>query len=224
MRRVLGREELERFAAGARVSVPTGTIVTPLAQDYAEAHGVELVLDPAATTVSERNGGAEAAPRDEPPGTPDDAEASDDELLEAVAGEVIRSLLQSDGAASGGAAVGAEALAEATDRGQCEDCANARSGPAAGHRGVISATGMNQPGIVARLAAEIAACGVDIQDISQTIVGGFFTMILVVDASGLAAANLTFQDFRDRISAAAVDLGCEVVTMHEKVLQSMQRI
>src|SRR5689334_9387877 len=47
------------------------------------------------------------------------------------------------------------------------------------HRAVMTTTGRNTKGIVARLTARIAELGGDILDISQTLVGDYFTMIIV---------------------------------------------
>ena len=89
---------------------------------------------------------------------------------------------------------------------------------------MVTATGRNAPGVLAELAAEVARHGVDILDLSQTIVAGFFTMILVVDARPLAAQGVTFSDFRDRLVTLADEKGFEATVVHERVLQSMQRI
>jgi ACT domain-containing protein len=53
-----------------------------------------------------------------------------------------------------------------------------------GERIVVTSTGRNQSGIVARLAKVIDEFNGDIRDLSQTIVGDYFTMIFVVDISG----------------------------------------
>ena len=45
----------------------------------------------------------------------------------------------------------------------------------------MTTTGRNCKGVVASIASRVAEAGGDIQDISQTIVSGFFTMIMVVD-------------------------------------------
>ncbi len=214
MKRVLGKEELEGYADGARVPVPPGTIVTPLARDHAEEHGLTLVE------------GANA-----PPSAPDlpAEDSEEDAVVAAVANEVLRNML--DEAApppappADGTPLGApESSSLAGHLAQCAVCPETRPDPAVGHRGVVTATGRNAPGVLAELAAEVARHGVDILDLSQTIVAGFFTMILVVDARPLAAQGVTFSDFRDRLVTLADEKGFEATVVHERVLQSMQRI
>ncbi len=89
------------------------------------------------------------------------------------------------------------------------------------NRAVITTTGSNTTGVVAAVSAEIAEAGGDIQDMSQTIVAGFFTMIMVVDLGGL---TLPFDQFQERLMARAQQLGIHAVVMHESVLQALQRV
>ena len=89
------------------------------------------------------------------------------------------------------------------------------------HRAVITTTGRNARGVVATVAKEVADAGGDIQDISQTIVSDYFTMIMVVDISSLV---LPFAGFKERLLAAAEQLGIHLVVMHEEVMRSLQRV
>jgi ACT domain-containing protein len=89
------------------------------------------------------------------------------------------------------------------------------------NRAVVTTTGRNAKGVVARVATVVADPGGDIQDISQTIVGDFFTMIMVVDITDLA---VPFAEFRERVLAAARDLGIQAMVMHEEVLLALQRV
>ena len=210
-KQVLGKEELERFARGARVPVPPNTIVTPLARDYAKEQGLTLLE------------GAEAVDVDPPPVASIDADAIEmsetDAVVAAVADEVVRSMF------AGGGAGASSLAAPATPPARAPDAPALRSeDPVIGHRGVVTATGRNAPGILAELAGEIGRHDVDILDLSQTIVAGFFTMILVVDTRPLAAHGMTFSDFRDRLVTIAKERGFEATVVHERVLQSMQRI
>ena len=65
--------------------------------------------------------------------------------------------------------------------------------------------------------------GGDIVDVSQTLVGGYFTMILIVDLSGLAQ-NTSFVDFRNSVLQATESLGLQAMLMHEDVLRAMHRV
>jgi ACT domain-containing protein len=88
-------------------------------------------------------------------------------------------------------------------------------------RAVITATGRNQKGIVARLTAVIAEQQGDILDITQTLVGDYFTMLVIVDIADLVG---TFADFKVAISQAAEQLGAQAILMHEDLVRSLHRV
>ena len=102
----------------------------------------------------------------------------------------------------------------------------ARAKPAVGDarrggRAVVTTTGKNQRGIVARIAQAIADAGGDIVDISQTLLSDYFTMIIIVDASAL---TVTFAEFKARLEQAVAALGAECLVMHEEVVEALQRV
>ena len=88
-------------------------------------------------------------------------------------------------------------------------------------RAVITVTGRNRKGIVARLTAVIAEQGGDILDIAQTLVGEFFTMLVIVDIAELA---VSFADFKAAIQATTEQLGAQAILMHEDLVRSLHRV
>jgi ACT domain-containing protein len=90
-----------------------------------------------------------------------------------------------------------------------------------GSRAVVTTTGKNQRGIVAKIAQAIADAGGDIVDISQTLVSDYFTMIIVVDASAL---TVSFAEFKSGLEKAVAALGAQCLVMHEEVVEALQRV
>ncbi len=88
-------------------------------------------------------------------------------------------------------------------------------------RAVMTTTGKNSKGIVARVSARIAELGGDILDISQKLVGDYFTMIIVVDAGSLA---VPFERFQEAMVSTAREMGCQAMVMHEDVMASLNRV
>lgn len=88
-------------------------------------------------------------------------------------------------------------------------------------RAVLTASGRNQKGIVAILAAVISELGGDILDISQTLVGDYFTMLVIVDISELVTS---FEAFKEALSQAARERGVQAILMHEDLVTSMHRV
>ena len=90
-----------------------------------------------------------------------------------------------------------------------------------GRRAVVTTTGKNRKGIVAKLAQGIADAGGDILDISQTLVADYFTMIIIIDMSSL---EVPFTELKTRLTEMVRALGAECLVMHEDVVGALQRI
>ena len=73
----------------------------------------------------------------------------------------------------------------------------------AASRIVVTAHGSNRPGVVAQLAAAIDEFEGDIRDLSQTIVGDYFTMLFVVDISEAMPEGARFGQLRHLVDGAS---------------------
>ncbi len=94
----------------------------------------------------------------------------------------------------------------------------------AARRVVVTANGRDSSGIVARLSTAIFEYGGDIRDLSQTIVGDYFTMIFVVDIPGATAGGAKLAQLRHHLKEIGGELGLHVVTMHDDILTAMHSI
>jgi ACT domain-containing protein len=90
-----------------------------------------------------------------------------------------------------------------------------------GGRAVVTTTGKNQRGIVAKIAQAIADAGGDIVDISQTLVSDYFTMIIIVDTGAL---SVSFAEFKTRLEKTVAASGAECLVMNEDVVNALQRV
>jgi len=95
------------------------------------------------------------------------------------------------------------------------------NGSRRGGRAVVTTTGKNQRGIVAKIAQAIADAGGDIVDISQTLVSDYFTMIVIVDT---AALSVSFAEFKAKLERTVAGAGAECLVMHEDVVNALQRV
>ena len=205
MPRVVSHTEVAAVPQGGTLSVDADTIVTPLAAEEARARGVVIArhdgagLAPAlvrqvARSVVARMGDAQP------------------EVLEAVVAEVMQAI------GSGEASPSLVEVAPGIDYCQaCLDQERSRSR----HRAVLTTTGRNQKGIVARVTAKIADLGGDILDISQTLVGDYFTMIVVVDTATL---DVSFSEFKSSLESEVQSMGLQAMIMHEDVVNSLHRV
>lgn len=93
-----------------------------------------------------------------------------------------------------------------------------------GNRVIISCAGVDKPGIIAAITTTICDSGLSIGDISQKIMGNFFTLVLVADLDGLRKKGLTFKQFKDRVVQTGKRLDLDVMVTHERIVKVMQRI
>ncbi len=83
----------------------------------------------------------------------------------------------------------------------------------------MTAYGHDTPGVLAALTAELSAEGANVLDVSQKILQGYFTLVLVADfptGADLGAA-------RDRLAARGDAFGVRVLLQHEELFEAMHR-
>lgn len=88
-------------------------------------------------------------------------------------------------------------------------------------RAVITVIGKDRKGIIAGISTELAGAGINILDISQTILQEYFTMIMLVDLTGASAA---FPEIRKRLSRKGEDLGVQVTIQREDIFNAMHEV
>ena len=88
-------------------------------------------------------------------------------------------------------------------------------------RVILTAFGLNKPGIIAGLTKALGDANCDIQDLSQKIMSEFFTVIMVVDISG---SNKDLRELQDSMNRIAEELKIKVFIQHEDVFRFMHRI
>ncbi len=88
-------------------------------------------------------------------------------------------------------------------------------------KAVISVTGRDSMGIIAKVSTACAEYKANIVDISQSVLSEYFAMIMVVDISSL---TVPFASFIDTMSALGTENGLVIHTMHEDIFNSMHSI
>lgn len=86
---------------------------------------------------------------------------------------------------------------------------------------VISVTGKDRSGIVAKVSSECAKYNVNIADVSQSVLDGYFVMIMIVDIDNM---TIDFSSFADNMSALGKGSDLVINTMHEQIFDSMHKI
>lgn len=88
-------------------------------------------------------------------------------------------------------------------------------------KAVITVIGHDKVGIIAKISGILADAGVNILDISQTIMQDMFTMIMLVS---IEQASDSFSELSKKLDAAGELLGLSVRIQHEDIFNSMHRI
>ena len=86
---------------------------------------------------------------------------------------------------------------------------------------IITVIGKDTVGIIARVCTFLADNGVNILDISQTIVQGYFNMMMIVDRS---QSDKRFEELVTEIEALGDDIGVKIKMQHEDIFNTMHRI
>lgn len=88
-------------------------------------------------------------------------------------------------------------------------------------RAVVTVVGEDKVGIVAEISKTLAEKGVNIDDISQTIMRDLFAMIMLVT---IDEKRITIGDLQEHLRAAGEHLGVHIIVQHEDLFRFMHRI
>jgi ACT domain-containing protein len=88
-------------------------------------------------------------------------------------------------------------------------------------RAIITVLGHDRVGIIAEVSTLLYRANVNILDITQTILQGFFTMIMVVD---LAGCTVSMDALRADLEAKGASMEVKVTLQHEDIFNYMHRI
>ncbi|MGL1892396.1 MAG: ACT domain-containing protein [Spirochaetaceae bacterium] len=86
---------------------------------------------------------------------------------------------------------------------------------------VVTVVGKDSVGIISTVSNIMADHKINILEISQTIMEGYFTMIMVVDVS---VSTEEIKVIRELLNESGETLGVSITIQHEQVFQAMHRI
>ena len=85
---------------------------------------------------------------------------------------------------------------------------------------IITVVGRDTVGIIAKVCTYLAQNGVNILDISQTIVQGFFNMMMVVDTGNVKS----FENLSQELEQIGEEIGVVIKCQHEEIFDRMHRL
>lgn len=86
---------------------------------------------------------------------------------------------------------------------------------------IITVVGKDTVGIIAKVCTYLAENGVNILDISQTIVSGYFNIMMITDISG---ATKSFAAISDEMEKLGEEIGVVIKCQREEIFEKMHRI
>ena len=88
-------------------------------------------------------------------------------------------------------------------------------------KAVITVTGKDSVGIIAKVSTKCAEYDANIMDISQSVLDEYFAMIMLADIDCL---RVSFSEFVDILSALGDECGLSINVMHEDIFNTMHHI
>ena len=86
---------------------------------------------------------------------------------------------------------------------------------------IITVVGKDTVGIIAKVSTALYELNVNVLEISQTILDGYFTMLMIVDVTN---ASVPFADISARLNQVGDELGEAVNIQRADIFDAMHRI
>ena len=88
-------------------------------------------------------------------------------------------------------------------------------------KAVVTVVGKDRVGIIANVCVELANYNVNVLDISQTVMQGYLTMMMVVDVT---EANLPLALICQQMDAKGQEMGLSIRIQREDIFEAMHRV
>ena len=88
-------------------------------------------------------------------------------------------------------------------------------------KAIVTVVGKDRVGIIAQVSTLLANLNINILDISQTVMQGYFTMMMAVDT---ATAELPLADLAVALEEKGKEMGMSIRLQREDIFNAMHRI
>ncbi len=86
---------------------------------------------------------------------------------------------------------------------------------------IITVVGKDAVGIIAKVCTYLSETNINVLDIAQTIVDGYFNMMTIVD---VADATKEFQVYSDELEKLGAEIGVAIHCQREEIFEKMHRL
>ena len=88
-------------------------------------------------------------------------------------------------------------------------------------KAIVTVVGKDRVGIIAEVCVQLASFNINVLDISQTVMQGYFTMMMAVDTSG---SDIPLAELAKRMEEKGKDMGLSIRLQREDVFEAMHRV
>lgn len=88
-------------------------------------------------------------------------------------------------------------------------------------KAIVTVVGQDRVGIIAAVCSKLAEYNVNVLDISQTVMQGYFTMMMATEVS---QCNIPLGELAQRMDETGVQMGLSIRVQREDIFQAMHRI
>lgn len=88
-------------------------------------------------------------------------------------------------------------------------------------KAIVTVVGQDRVGIIAAVCTQLAHYNVNVLDISQTVMQGYFTMMMATDIS---ACNVPVADLAREMEKVGQDMGLSIHVQREDIFNAMHRV
>ena len=89
------------------------------------------------------------------------------------------------------------------------------------NKGIITVVGKDTVGIIAGVCTYLANNKINILDISQTIVSGYFNMMMITD---MEKSTVNFTKVSEDLDSLGDSIGVKIKAQKEEIFESMHRL
>lgn len=85
----------------------------------------------------------------------------------------------------------------------------------------VTVIGEDQKGIIAKMATSVYEKDINIEDISQKVIEGYFVMSMLVDTQD---SDSSFEEIEEDLQEIGEEMGLQVQLQHEDIFKAMHRV
>jgi ACT domain-containing protein len=86
---------------------------------------------------------------------------------------------------------------------------------------IVTVTGKDKVGIIARLSTAMAKMNINIVDVNQKIMEKYFVMTMACD---IAKATVDIQQIKNKLAKIATEMELTITLQHENIFKMMHRV